>query len=133
MQQIHWSKLLCWMHGFTPKSSISRLNILWLLIRRQNKPRLLKGVYPIINSCWNCIHFGIKWELGKIIDTKMIGWTLFSMQHTVQKQRVHGHKEIWPLCTSCWEMISMKGFTKTCLSLDEICSKCIYVQYSLCS
>ena len=33
LQQIHWSKLLCGMHGFTPKSSISRLNILRLLIR----------------------------------------------------------------------------------------------------
>ena len=31
------------------------------------------------NSCWNCIHFRIKWELGKIFDPKMIGWTPFSL------------------------------------------------------
>ena len=60
----------------------------------------LKGVHPIIfgsnifsnphliqkciqfqllfwNSCWFCIHFWIKWELGKIFNTKMIGWTPF--------------------------------------------------------
>ena len=61
----------------------------------------LKGVHPIIfmlnifpnsqliqkcihnqqlfqNTCWNCLHFWIKWELGKIFDTKMIGWTPFT-------------------------------------------------------
>ena len=66
-----------------------------------NKKKLLKGVHPIIfvlnifpnlhliqkyihnqqlfwNSCWLCINFWIKWEFGKIFDTKMIGWTLFS-------------------------------------------------------
>ena len=30
------------------------------------------------NSCWFCIYFWIKWELGKILDTKMIEWTQFS-------------------------------------------------------
>jgi len=62
---------------------------------------LLQGVYPIIfvsnifpnshliqkcihnrqlfqNSCWNCKHFLIKWELGKILDTRKIGWTPFN-------------------------------------------------------
>ena len=30
------------------------------------------------NSCWLCIYFWIKWRLGKIFNTKMIGWTPFS-------------------------------------------------------
>ena len=29
------------------------------------------------NSCWLCIHIWIKWELGKIFDTNMIGWSHF--------------------------------------------------------
>ena len=33
LQQIHWSKLLCGMYGFTAKSSISRLNICQILMR----------------------------------------------------------------------------------------------------
>ena len=33
LQQIHWSKLLCGIYGFMAKSSVSRLNILRLLIR----------------------------------------------------------------------------------------------------
>ena len=62
---------------------------------------LLKGVHPIIfvsnifpnshliqkciqnqqlfqKNYWFCIHFWIKWELGKIFNTKMIEWTPFS-------------------------------------------------------
>ena len=30
------------------------------------------------NSCWNCINFWINWELEKLCNTKMIGWTPFS-------------------------------------------------------
>ena len=29
------------------------------------------------NTCWNCIHFWIRWELGKIFDTKIVEWTPF--------------------------------------------------------
>ena len=37
-----------------------------------------RSVYKINNSCWFCIHFWIKWEMGKIFDTKIIGWSHFS-------------------------------------------------------
>ena len=42
--------------------------------------------YPMKFSnscCWLCIHIWIKWELGKIFDTKMIGWSHFSTYLTL--------------------------------------------------
>ena len=30
------------------------------------------------SCCWFCIHFGIKWELWKTFDTKMIRWSHFT-------------------------------------------------------
>ena len=52
--------------------------------------KIIKGVYPLIfvlnifpnleNSCWLCIHFWIKWDLGKMFDTKLIGWTPFRLK-----------------------------------------------------
>ena len=80
----------------TKRSFIVQWNFGLLL----NRASLLKGVHPIIfvlnifpnlhliqkcihnhqlfwNICWLCIHFWIKWELGKFFDTKMIGWSLF--------------------------------------------------------
>ena len=40
LQQIHWSKLLCWMYGFTAKSSISILDICKILMRFSFLPGL---------------------------------------------------------------------------------------------
>ena len=65
-----------------------------------SKNQILKGLHSIIfvsnifpnshliqicmqlfwNSCWLCIHFWIKWELGKILETKMIGWSPFTQE-----------------------------------------------------
>ena len=76
------------------------------------KSTVLKGGYPIIiasnifpnshliQKCiqnqQNCIHFRIKWELGKIFDTKMIRWTHFSFL-TIQ-----GQLQIWTEHSSLW-------------------------------
>ena len=45
------------------------------------------------NNCWLCIHFWIKWELGKTFDSKMKGW-------------------IFNISTNVWSFLFYQNFTK---------------------
>ena len=66
--------------------------------------------------CWLCIHFWIKWELGKIFNTKMIGWNPFIVRN--QKEKTPNLSSIvkwstprtyWPMGTTTWGGITWTG------------------------
>ena len=89
--KISWKRNL-WeiaVHSFLIKSHLSRIRMVFLRISSNYRIQILlkevilsslcrmffptlswfRNVYKISSCCWFCIHFWIKWELGKIFDT----------------------------------------------------------------
>ena len=85
------------------------------------------------NSCWNCIHIWIKWESGKIFDTKMIEWSHFSMMQgrvkidplfliwalTYRTSRLEKMDWIWSVQCSRFKMSCWSSYMYTPLFLYE--------------
>ena len=65
------------------------------------------------NSCWLCIHFWIKWELGKIFYIKMIRWThLVSVVFSFKCHKIKKHSKFYFLWLKSAQIDDLTNFQK---------------------